>query len=161
MAPLKRPVLRFSQAVLASGLKPKSLRNWIDRGIVTLFSQREEGWQDFSHADIAMLALLAEMNVTGMAPSVASGIARAVIEGTGLVVDTPADWPANALLLPLTNKLLLIWAEGEETRHQIISETEFFKKPHSTRKAMFVLRPAFIILNAFQSIEEDNTWSED
>lgn len=161
MAPLKRPVLRFSQAVYASGLKPKSLRNWIDRGSVTLFSEREEGWQEFSHADIAMLALLAEMNGTGMALPVATGIARAVIEDTGMVTGSQIDWPANALVGIFTNKLLLIWVEGEEARYALISESEFFKKPHSARKALFVLRPAFIINNAFLSIEDEDAWPED
>jgi hypothetical protein len=159
MAPLKRPVLRFSQAVFASGLKPKSLRNWIDRGTVKLFSEREEGWQEFSHADIAMLALLAEMNATGMALPVATGIARAVIEDTGLVTGTHVDFPANALVGIFTMKLLLIWVEGEEARYALIPESEFFKKPHSARQALFVLRPAFIINNAFLSIEDEDVWT--
>lgn len=161
MAPLKRPVLRFSQAVYASGLKPKSLRNWLDRGIVTPFSDREEGWHEFSHADIAMLALLAEITGAGVAVSVASGIARAVVEDTGLVTGSHVEWPANALVGIFTNKLLLIWVEGEEARYTLISEADFFKKPHSARTALFVLRPAFIVNNAFLSIEDEDTWTDD
>lgn len=161
MAPLKRAVLRFSQAVHASGLKPKTLRNWLDRDSIELFSERGDGWQEFSHADIAMLALLAELNGTGMTLPVASRIARAVIEDTGLVTGSHVEWPANALVGIFTNKLLLIWIEGEEARYALISEADFFKKPHSARTALFVLRPAFIVNNAFLSIEDEDTWTDD
>lgn len=156
MASLKRQVIRFSQAASASGLKAKTLRNWLDRGAVTLISDRAEGWQDFSYADIAMLSLMAEM-IGGEVPiSVAGGIARALIQETGLM-EGAFDLPANILLAPFTNKLLLIWVEDAVARYALISEGDFFKKPHSTRTAMIVLRPAFIINNAFLSIEEDDT----
>lgn len=155
MVTLKRPILRFSQAVEASGLKPKTLRNWLDRESVTLFSDRDKGWQEFSYADIAMLALLAKMTDAGMPLASASACAHQVIAETGLVDGHSGDWPANALLFPFTNRLLLIWTHDGETRHQLIAESAFSKKPHSTLEAVFVLRPAFIILTAFQSLEDE------
>ena len=61
MSPLARPVLRLADAASASGLTKKDIRNWLDRGILSLFSEQEQGWVDFSYADVAMLALVAEM----------------------------------------------------------------------------------------------------
>lgn len=152
MSPLASPILRLSDAATATGLTKKDIRNWIDRGTLTLFSQRNEGWLEFSYADIAQLSLIAEMTRLGLAPAQASRIAHRVIEETGLVEGIFI--PPLALPGVFTLKALLIWQQDGELVHQVIREAELSQKPHSTRRALILMRPAFIIQSAILSIEE-------
>lgn len=152
MPPLASPILRLSDAATATGLTKKDIRNWIDRGTLTLFSERDEGWLEFSYADIAQLALIAEMTRLGLAPAQASRIARSVIEETGLVAGIGI--PPLALPGVFTLKALLIWQQDGELVHQVVREADLAQKPHSARRALILMRPAFIIQSAILLVEE-------
>lgn len=152
MSPLARPALRLADAATASGLSKKDIRNWLDRGILSLLSEQQQGWVDFSYADVAMLALVAEMTRASIPAAPACRIARKVIEDTGLTTNRAA--PPLALPGVFTLKALVIWPHDGELLHQLIAESELAEKPHRTRPALFVLRPAGIIINAMLAVEE-------
>lgn len=153
MSPLAKPSLRLSAASVASGLSKKDIRNWLDRGILHLFSEQEHGWTEFSHADIAMLALAEKLTSVSVPAAQACRIARALIEDTGLTAGRVA-LPALALSGAFTLKAVMVWPEAGDLRHQLIQERELMDKPHRTRPAAIILRPAQIIAAAILSLEE-------
>jgi len=51
--------LRFSDAAYAINTTPKTLRNWLARGLVQIHTPNVEGgWNEYSFIDIAILALV-------------------------------------------------------------------------------------------------------
>ena len=58
MNPLLDFKIRFSDAAYAIESTPKALRNWIQKGQVTLVSEDTGGWREFSLAEIAILAVI-------------------------------------------------------------------------------------------------------
>ena len=115
MSPLAKPSLRLSAASVASGLSKKDIRNWLDRGILHLFSEQEHGWTEFSHADIAMLALAEKLTSVSVPAAQACRIARALIEDTGLTAGRVA-LPALALSGAFTLKAVMVRPEAGDLR---------------------------------------------
>lgn len=51
-------ILRFGDVATAIGATPKSLRLWLQRGLVELEVEKGEGWQAYSFLDLSKLALV-------------------------------------------------------------------------------------------------------
>lgn len=76
----KRPTLRFSDVAFAIEATPKTLRNWLQRDQVTLFSDSGgTGWREFSYPDVALLAVVRRLVRYGMKVEIADALAHKIV----------------------------------------------------------------------------------
>ncbi len=106
--------LRFSDAVYAINTTPKALRNWLQRGLVDIYTpQREDGgWAEYSFIDIAILALVRQLVNFGVNVPTASGIANKVMTEffpSVLNVKEPDNMPAGVLAAMWVNRRLYVY----------------------------------------------------
>ena len=76
MNPLLDFKIRFSDAAYAIESTPKALRNWMQKGQVTLVSSDTSGWREFSLAEIAILAVIRRLVNFGMKVEEANQLAN-------------------------------------------------------------------------------------
>ena len=74
--PLTDLVLRFSDIVFAIDTTPKSLRKWLQNDKLSLDSDSQSGWRNFSLFDLAILAIMRKLVDFGISVEVAHKIAR-------------------------------------------------------------------------------------
>lgn len=105
--------VRFSDAVYAINTTPKSLRLWLQRGLVDIHTpQREGGWTEYSVADIAILALVRTLVRFGVTVPVASAFANAIVRDSFpkmLKLEQPDQMPAGALATLFADQRLRIF----------------------------------------------------
>lgn len=110
--------LRFSDAVYAINTTPKSLRLWLQRGLVKIDTERgETGWTEYSFLDIAILALVRTFVNFGVDVPTASDLAHAAMNFFPKVMSgwkNMSDAPAGVLSISWTNSRLHIWRENDE-----------------------------------------------
>lgn len=108
--------LRFSDVVYAINATPKSLRLWLQRGLVDIHTPRAPGggWTEYSFYDIAILALVRQFVNFGANVPTASALANKVMTTFYpklLNVQHPDKMPAGALASMWTNQRLYVWTE--------------------------------------------------
>lgn len=105
--------LRFSDVVYAIGATPKSLRLWLQRGLVEIHTPKQEGgWTEYTFYDIAILALVRQFANFGVNVPTASALANKVMTDffpNLLLVHEPDKMPAGALALMWTNRRLYVY----------------------------------------------------
>ena len=74
--PLTDLVLRFSDIVFAIDTTPKSLRKWLQNDKLSLDSDSQSGWRNFSLFDLAILAIMRKLVDFGISVEMAHKIAR-------------------------------------------------------------------------------------
>lgn len=108
--------LRFSDVVYAINATPKSLRLWLQRGLVDIHTPKAEGggWTEYSFYDIAILALVRQFVNFGANVPTASALANKVMTTFYpklLNVQHPDKMPAGALASMWTNQRLYVWTD--------------------------------------------------
>ncbi|MCB1343126.1 MAG: MerR family transcriptional regulator [Pseudooceanicola sp.] len=110
--------IRFSDAVYAIGTTPKSLRLWLQRGVVDLHSEAPEGgWHEFSFVDIGILAITRKLSDFGVPVAEAGKIAN-MIMGDDFYpqmhyVQNPGNIPAGVLASVWSNQRLYVYRNGD------------------------------------------------
>lgn len=89
--------LRFGDVAHAINTTPKSLRNWLQRGQVSLKSSTPEegGWREFDPADIPHLALVRTLVTFGLEVRQADKLVSGILEGLAdpvFRIDADGDW---------------------------------------------------------------------
>lgn len=112
--------LRFSDVVYAIGTTPKSLRLWLQRGLVALHTPKPEGggWTEYSFHDIAILALVRALVNFGVDVPTASSIANTIMGDHFFPqmnhLQNPDEMPAAALALTWSNRRLYLYRDGDD-----------------------------------------------
>ncbi len=106
--------LRFSDVVYAINGTPKSLRLWLQRGLVSIHTPKPAtgAWTEYSFIDIAILALVRQLVNFGVNVPTASAIANEVMTAFFpklLNVQEPDKMPAGALALMWVNRRLYVF----------------------------------------------------
>ena len=89
--------LRFGDVAYAIKTTPKSLRNWLQRGQVSLTSSapNDGGWREFDPADIPHLALVRTLVTFGIEVRQSDKLVRGILDGLPqpvFNVDAQSDW---------------------------------------------------------------------
>ncbi|QIG92878.1 MerR family transcriptional regulator [Bradyrhizobium sp. 6(2017)] len=112
--------LRFSDAAYAINTTPKTLRNWLQRGVVNIHTpQQEGGWTEYSFIDIAILALVRSLVSWGVSVPTASNIANKIMTDFFpdlLRLKDPENMPAGVLASIWSNQRLHLVQEGDDWR---------------------------------------------
>ncbi|MEC3863302.1 MerR family transcriptional regulator [Mesobacterium sp. TK19101] len=107
--------IRFSDAAHAIGVKPKVLRNWLQRNQITLFSDHTGAkWTQFTLGDIAVLAVMRRLVEWGIKVDQANDIAFALIQGKAGMLIQYRHTPKEALIAFLRTFRLLL-AHDDDT----------------------------------------------
>lgn len=86
----------FTEAALAAGVGPKTLRNWVDRGLINLdadANREGDGWRRFTLYDVLRLAVTRELVEFGVSVSESFRIADALLSRAQMLLmykNTPA-----------------------------------------------------------------------
>jgi hypothetical protein len=122
--------LRFSDVVYAIGATPKSLRLWLQRGLVEIHTPKAEGgWTEYSFYDIAILSLVRQFANFGVDVPNASAMANEVMTTffpQVMQVHNPDKMPAAALALMWVNRRLYVYPtdDGWQMRCVALWESE-------------------------------------
>ena len=136
--------IRLVDAARAADTTVNSVKNWLARGQVELFSsQPDDGWRDFDLWDVQLLALVRILINYGMPPSSAGSAARAIITDR-ISTPIPHDmFPLAAKRLWL-GRVALVWrTEDNEWHAGSINSIEAIKEA-GIRSALIVDVPAVI-----------------
>lgn len=111
--------LRFSDVVYAIGTTPKSLRLWLQRGLVQIHTPKPEagGWTEYSFIDIAILALTRTFANFGVDVPTASALANSVVRDfypQMMRMKNPQNMPASAMALLWHNQRIHLHLVGDE-----------------------------------------------
>ncbi len=149
MTPLSKK-LRFSDVVYAIETTPKSLRLWLQRGLVTLHTLPTEGqWTDYSHWDVAILALVRTYVNHGVAVETASKLANLTLTGVFpdiLKISNPHKMPAGALAAIWHNSRLRAYQTDSHWHLQYVPLWDLPPEPspaYLTLDVETILRTAF------------------
>lgn len=113
MNPVLEKKLRFGDVAYAIDSTPKALRNWLQRDQIKLFSEApEEGWREFSFADVAVLAIVRKIVDFGSRVEEASWLAHAAIQQM-CPVERFQNIPPGALATIWHGRTLAIWVVGD------------------------------------------------
>lgn len=101
--------IRLVDAAHAAQTSVNTVKNWIARGQVQLFSDEpEDGWREFDLLDVQLLALVRVLIDHGVPPSSASSLARAMVT-LGIPDPAPEDMTPAPALTAWVGKLALVW----------------------------------------------------
>ncbi|MBC7284992.1 MerR family transcriptional regulator [Hoeflea sp.] len=107
--------IRFSDAAHAIGVKPKVLRNWLQRNQIALFSDHTGAkWTEFTLGDIAVLAVIRRLVEWGIKVDQANKIAFSLIRQRAGMLIIYRNTPKEALIATLRNFRLLL-AHDDDT----------------------------------------------
>lgn len=119
--------LRFSDVVYAIDTTPKSLRLWLQRGLVEIHTPKREGggWSEYSFRDIAILALVRSLVNFGVDVPTASSIANAIMGDRFfpqmVYLQNPDNMPVGALALMWSNRRLYLYREGDDWKMKLVA----------------------------------------
>lgn len=115
MSSLLARTLRFSDAVHAVGTTPMTLRKWLQRGQVRLFSEEPEpsGWRAFSPADLAILSVVKKLVDHGLGVEEASEMAHELF-AMNKVVLSYKNPPPDVLAATWSNLVVVVWLDGAQ-----------------------------------------------
>lgn len=114
MGELSNRKIRFSDAAHAIGVKPKALRNWLQRNKIILFTKYDgREWAEFSFADIAVLALMRRLVKWGLKVDYANEIAFSEIQAKAGPLLSFENAPLETLPALLSGWQLFLFDEDE------------------------------------------------
>lgn len=125
--------LRISDVARAIGATPKSVRLWLDRGLVEIHTAKPEGggWTEYSFRDIAILALVRSLVDFGVDVSTASFIANKTINynffyraSTG--TENNNDFAGELMVFWKNHKILLYKEEFGKIQAATVIENNTF-----------------------------------
>lgn len=126
------PTIRFSHAVAALGVTPKTLRNWLTRGQVELDGD-STGWRTFSVLDLAKLAITSELVRYGMGVSIANTAANDAVNMFTHVIRSYRNTPIEVITAPFKDCVIFAHNTGENWTFMLLrpqdSEQEW---PHGS-----------------------------
>lgn len=111
--------LRFSDVVYAIDTTPKSLRLWLQRGLVQIHTPKPEagGWTEYSFIDIAILALTRTFANFGVDVPTSSALANSVVRDfypKMSRLQNPENMPAGAMAMLWHGARLQLYPVGGE-----------------------------------------------
>ena len=119
--------LRFSDAVYAIGTTPKSLRLWLQRGLVEIDTPKPENgrWTEYSFLDIAILALVRALVNFGVDVPTASALANGIMgdhffDQTNKLKNVD-HMPVGVLALPWTNRRVYLYRDGDDWQMKAVA----------------------------------------
>ena len=117
--------LRFSDAVYAIGTTPKSLRLWLQRGLVNIHTPKPAGggWTEYSFVDIAILSLVRTFANFGVNVPTASALANSVMREffpDVLDVRNAEEMPAGVLAVSWSNRRIHLFQAGEDWQIRLV-----------------------------------------
>lgn len=114
MSPISIKKFRFSDAVYVVETTPKSLRKWLqDPEMKLVFSGQEEGWREFSFADLAVLATMRKMVDFGLTVDEANAFANTLIMSHGMLLFTYRSTPPQALVQAFKGVRAILWRKDQ------------------------------------------------
>lgn len=117
--------LRFSDVAYAVDTTPKSLRLWLQRGLVKIHTPKPEGggWTEYSFRDIGILALVRALVNSGVDVPTASSIANTITGDTFFpqlhYLANPDNMPADTLASMWANRRLYLYRDGHAWRMKL------------------------------------------
>jgi hypothetical protein len=126
MNALKDAKIRFSDAIEAVDITPKTLRGWMANYRFEVFSRTAPGtWTDFTACDICVLAIMKPLISHGVGIGHANTIARDVLNGRlGSLIRRSKELPPHVLESVMIGHRLIVWREGEDWIFQIVYDDE-------------------------------------
>lgn len=118
----------FTEAALAAGVTPRTLRNWVDRNQIELLTlrQREAGeWRRFALVDILHLAIVAEMVPYCVPVERASALANEMIGQRVFFMDAYNNTPAFVVRAALRTEDYIFYIERLAGQWQITADAKF------------------------------------
>lgn len=108
--------LRFSDVVYAIDSTPKSVRLWLQRGLVEIHTPKPESgsWTEYSFRDIAILALVRSLVNFGVDVPTASAIANKIMGEHFFPQRHPDNMPAGVLASLWTNRRLYLYRNDDD-----------------------------------------------
>lgn len=154
--------IRFSEAAFASGNTPKALRNWLQRGQVTLYSSDDGGWRNFTLSDVLKLSLVRAMVDFGLKVEDADRLAQYILVGTLPDSFDNRDLPFDAIPSIWTNIVFLIAKSPAGDAWSIKSWFLTDGLPHDFGASFLVLQISGIIHAALARLSggPSKEWSE-
>lgn len=119
--------LRFADVVYAIGATPKSVRLWLQRGLVEIHTTKPEGggWTEYSFRDIAILALVRSLVIFGVDVPTASSIANMIMSDHFFPqmnhLKNPQNMPAGVLAAMWSNRRLYLFRDGDDWRMKLVA----------------------------------------
>jgi hypothetical protein len=115
MNALKDAKIRFSDAIEAVEITPKTLRGWMAHDGFEVFTRIAPGaWTAFTAADIAVLAIMRPLILHGIGIGHANQIARDVLTSRLSSLIRSKDMPAHVLESVLIGHMLVVWSDGDD-----------------------------------------------
>lgn len=145
--------IRLVDAARAANTTVNSVKNWLARGQVDLFSDKpDEGWREFFLWDVQLLALVRILINYGMPPSSAGNAARAIISE---YISTPIPddlFPLSAKRLWL-GRVVLIWrTKDNEWKVRDIISIEAIKE--ADLRSALIVDVSAVIDDIFERLRE-------
>lgn len=161
MSPILHSQITIRQAARAIGATEKQLRNWLDRGQVTLEGEndREEGeWRRMSIYDVLRLAVVAKIASYGVSVPDANMVCADTIDGRLALLRRYRNPPAQAIVTGLATTVLGIYRTETGALGVIHEERKPGELPESILKKgdVAVFRPSIIASRAL-----DRMWGAD
>lgn len=107
--------LRFSDAVYAIGSTPKSVRLWLQRGLVEINTPKPDsgGWTEYSFHDIAILALVRSLVDFGVDVRTSSAISNKILSDHFFPMSEALTWERPGLAAGFwSNRRLYIYRKN-------------------------------------------------
>ena len=148
--------IRFSDAARAIGVKPKTLRNWLQRNEIVLISDyATPGWTEFLLADIAVLAVMRELVRFGFPVDHANEIALLhLLREAGITLQYK-NAPAAVLVAYLKPFRLFVYPE-EDSEDLKSLMTQELSDALPDMNAVLVVRPGHVVELAFDRLALDD-----
>jgi hypothetical protein len=117
--------LRFSDVVYGIGTTPKSLRLWLQRGLVEIHTPKPAGggWIEYSFFDIAILALVRTFVNFGVDVPTASRLANSIMRDffpDVMGVENVEEMPAGVLAVSWSNRRIHLYRAGDEWQLRLV-----------------------------------------
>lgn len=115
MPTMLEPTLRFSDVAFGIEAPPKTLRNWLQREQVDLFSDAplSGGWRRFPLIDVAILALVRRLVTFGINVETASALAHTIL--IKMQGDTWLELSPNQFIMFWINRGVLLTPNGADS----------------------------------------------
>jgi hypothetical protein len=111
------PSIRFGDLVYAVETTPKTIRNWLQRDLVTLVSEESGGWRMFCVLDVIMLTLVRHLVTHGVSVDEADGLTVDFILGRLPKTKRPDQIPFTTIGAALRGWRLFVIRDGETWKY--------------------------------------------
>jgi hypothetical protein len=153
--------LRFSDAVYAMQTTPKTLRNWLQRSLVALDTERppgDAGWIEYSFVDIGVLVLTKLFVDFGVSVPVANAMAiRVTFMHPTPFMRHPENMPLNAWVATWAGRRLLAYPEASEPNGWALDSITLREKPDPQILAYISIDVETLLRGAFTRALESNS----